>query len=214
MGVARAHAYGTSDHGAAAVAYEHAVDAAGEQPTAKQGADLADYRAQLELGRGETHAGIIDALRAVSLAPEPKDRFYSEMDLANGLRNLAESCDYRPLIDAKTVEDGADASAACRRVVALAQTAYGRAGATAVALGWANLANLMRDYQTGLDRRRQLIDWRASADAQMRHLADVHAAFASRCAGEPGISNLAPLHSRTSPGWPSGQIHSWRRPMP
>lgn len=34
IGVARAHEYGTSDHGAAAAAFEHAVDAAGEQPTA------------------------------------------------------------------------------------------------------------------------------------------------------------------------------------
>ena len=35
IGVARAHEYGTSDHGAAAIAFERAVDAAGEQPTAQ-----------------------------------------------------------------------------------------------------------------------------------------------------------------------------------
>ncbi len=45
LGVARAHEYGTSDHGAAAIALERAVDMAGEQPTAKQRADLAGSRA-------------------------------------------------------------------------------------------------------------------------------------------------------------------------
>ena len=48
-------------------------------PTAKQRADLADYRAQLEIGRGETEAGVIDALRAVHLATDAKDRFYAEL---------------------------------------------------------------------------------------------------------------------------------------
>ena len=165
IGVARAHEYGTSDHGAAAISFERAVDAAGEQPTAKQRADLAGYRAQLELGRGETETGIIDALRAVALAVEPKDRFYAELDLADGLQKLAESCDYRPLIDAKSSADGADTYAACRRAVAAARTAYERAATTAATLGWTHLVNETRGFQNRLDLRRQLIEMRAKGDA-------------------------------------------------
>ena len=41
IGVARANEYGMANHGAAATAFERAVDAAGAQPTAKQRADLA-----------------------------------------------------------------------------------------------------------------------------------------------------------------------------
>ena len=84
IGIARAHEYGTSDHGAAAVALERAVDTAGEQPTAKQRAALAGVRAQLEIGRGETEAGLVDALLAIRYAADPEDRFYAEFDLANG----------------------------------------------------------------------------------------------------------------------------------
>src|SRR5712671_7658472 len=86
IGIARAHESGTSDHGAAAVAFERAVDAAGEQPTAKHRADLANYRAQLEIGRGETEAGLVDALRAVRDTTDPEDRFYAELNLADGLQ--------------------------------------------------------------------------------------------------------------------------------
>jgi len=54
IGIARAHEYGTSDHGAAATAFERAVDAAGAQMTPKQNAELTGYRAQLEIGRGDS----------------------------------------------------------------------------------------------------------------------------------------------------------------
>jgi hypothetical protein len=164
IGLARAHALGP-DHGAAAIAFARAVDAAGEQPTAKQRADLAGYRAQLEIGRGETETGIIDALRAAALAVEPKDRFYAELDLSDGLQKLAESCDYRPLIDAKSSEDGADTYAACRRAVVAARTAYERAATTAATLGWTHLVNETRGFQNRLDLRRQLIEMRAKGDA-------------------------------------------------
>ena len=165
IGVARANEYGTSDHGAAATAFEHAVDIAGEQPTAKQRAELTGYRAQLELGRGETEAGIIDALRGVQLATSPQDRFYSELDLADGLQKLAESCDYRPLIDAKTSQDGTDTYAACRRAVAVARTAYQQAGATATSLGWTHLISEAQGFLNRLELRRLLIEQRARSDS-------------------------------------------------
>ena len=165
IGVARANEYGMADHGAAATAFERAVDAAGEQPTAKQRADLADYRAQLEIGRGETEAGVIDALRAVHLASDPKDRFYAELDLADGLQKLADSCDYRPLIDAKSSDDGTDTYGACRRAVAITRVAYQQAGATAKSLGWTHLTNEAQGFLNRLELRRLLIDQRAKGDA-------------------------------------------------
>ncbi len=67
IGVARANELGPADHGAAALAFDRAVDAAGEQPTEKQRATLAGYLAELEIERGELDAGVIDALLAVGL---------------------------------------------------------------------------------------------------------------------------------------------------
>jgi hypothetical protein len=150
IGIARAQEYGAFDHGAAAVAFERAIDAIGEQGTAKQNADLADYRAQLEIGRGEVEAGIIDALHAIDLAVDQKDRFYAELDFADGLTKLVQSCDYRPLIDGRSSDDGTDTYAACRRAVAATQTAYQRAGATAATLGWTFMVNQVRQFQNGL----------------------------------------------------------------
>ena len=165
IGIARAHEYGTADHGAAAAAFERAVDVVGEQPTAKQRADLTDYRAQLEIGRGETEAGIIDALRAVHFATDPKDRFYAELDLADGLQKLANSCDYRPLVDARTSQDGVDTYAACRRAIAVTRTAYQQAGATARSLGWTHLTNEAQGFLNRLELRRLLIEQHAKSSS-------------------------------------------------
>jgi len=167
IGIARAREYGTLDHGAAAIALERAVDAVGEEATAKQKADLAGYRAQLEIGRGEVEAGIIDALQAIDLAVDQNDRFYAELDFADGLTKLVQRCDYRPLIDAGSSDDGNDTYAACRRAVTAARTAYERAGATAATLGWTFMVGQVRQFQSGLELRRQLIEGRARIDARI-----------------------------------------------
>jgi hypothetical protein len=164
IGIARAHD-GASEHGAAAVALEHAADAAGEQPTLRQRVDLAGYRAQLELDRGETEAGLIDALRAAALTAEPKDRFFTEFDLGDGLQRLAASCDYRPLIDAKSSEDGAEVYGACRRAVAASRAAYERATATAASLGWTYMVNETNGLIHRLEMRRFLIEQKARGAA-------------------------------------------------
>ncbi len=104
-------------------------------------------------------------MRAVALAVDPKDRFYAELDLADGLQKLAESCDYRPLIDAKSSEDGTDTYAACRRAVTAARTAYDRAATTAAALRWTHLVSEAHGFQSRLEMRRQLIEMRAKGDA-------------------------------------------------
>ena len=124
IGVARAHAYGNLGHGAAALAFDRAVAAAGDLPTKKQRADLAGYLAQLEIGRGELEAGVIDALQAIRLSQDTKDRFYAALDLGSGLQKLAESCDYQPLIDAKSSDGRDDVYSACRRAVSAARSAY------------------------------------------------------------------------------------------
>ncbi len=165
LGIARAHEYGTSNHGAAAIALERAVDAAGERATPKQNLELADYRGQLEIGRGDLEAGIIDELRAIDLATDPKDRFYAELNLGDGLTKLVQSCDYRPLIDAESSQDGPETYAACQRAIAAAQAAYERAGATATALGWTFMVGFARQFQSELQQRRQIIQMHVDGDA-------------------------------------------------
>jgi hypothetical protein len=98
----------------------------------------------------------------------PEDRFYAELNLADGLQKLADSCDYRPLIDARSSKDGADVYAACRRAVDAAHLAYERAAATATALGWTHLVNEMRRFQSRLNLRRLLIDQSAKYDSPNR----------------------------------------------
>ncbi len=171
IGVARANENGPKDHGAAAVAFDRAVDAAGEQPSEKQRADLAGYLAQLEIGRGEPEAGVIDALSAIRLARDPKDRFYWELNLADGLYWLAESCDYRPLVDAKSIEDRDDVYGACRRAVAAARTVYQQASSTAAALGWTYLVEQQRKSESNLDLRGKLIN--SYAARQKRSFGDM-----------------------------------------
>jgi hypothetical protein len=163
IGVARANEYGPASHGAAALAFDRAVDMAGDHPSKKHRADLAGYLAQLEIGRGDLEPGIIDALAAIRVTNDLKDRFYFELDLADGLQKMAESCDYRPLVDANSSNDGDDVYGGCRRAVAAARSAYVRAEETATALGWTNLVRQARDFQSQLEIRGKLIDMHASA---------------------------------------------------
>lgn len=164
IGVARAHAYGTSDHGAAAVAYERAAAVASNAPTPKQRYDLIAYRAELEIGRGETEAGLIHALEALRTAPSDENRFYAELDVADALQRLSESCDYRPLIDERSFDPGETPYDACRRAVVAGQAGYARAAGHAASLGWRALATQARQFQFNLDMRRQLIDSRARGE--------------------------------------------------
>ncbi len=165
IGIARLHFQGGRNHGAAAAAFERAVDAAGAQPTAKQRVDIAGYRATLELARGDVEPGLINALRAVALSTDPKDRVFAELDVADGLQKLAESCDYRPLIDARSSDDGADTYAACRRAVAASRLAYERAIKTAAELGWTYIETQLRGIHGRLAIRLRLIDTKARGDA-------------------------------------------------
>ena len=168
IGVARANDNGLKDHGAAAVAFDRAVDAAGGSPTEKQRAALAGYLAQLEIGRGELEPGIIDALAALKLTRDPWDQFNAELNLADGLYHLAASCDYRPLRDDKSADDKDDVYGACRRAVAAARTVYEQAGSTAAGHGWTALVDAVRDFESGLDQRGKLIDMRASAESAQK----------------------------------------------
>jgi hypothetical protein len=203
IGVARAHAYGTADHGAAALAYEHAVAAAGDAPTPKQRYELIAYRAELEVGRGETEAGLLDALEAQRIAPGDDDRFYAEYDVASALEEFAKSCDYRPLIDERSFEPGETPYGGCRRALTSARAAYARAAATADSLRWQGLASQVRQAQARLDLRRQLIEGLARGQAAVE--AKLPAGFFSPqsagdvlvnrdfSAGASGLTNLPML---------------------
>ena len=165
IGMARAHSYGTRDHGAADQALENAIAAAGSAPARKQLHDIAAFRSQTLAGRGDLDAALVSALEAMMRAEEPADRFYAELDAASILLNFAESCDYQALVDARTSDDpSTDAWGACRRAVDAANGGFARAGNTARGLGWAALADQAQTFQRDLKMRLFLINQRAGAD--------------------------------------------------
>ncbi len=164
LGIARCHAYGTQHHGAAAAAFDRAVPAAGDHPTQKQQYELADYASQIQAFRGELDAALINGLEAIRLQNSAEQEFYAELDTADVLQKYAESCDYRKLIDAKTIDDvESEASwGACRRAVAAAKEHYGKAQKIARKLGWEFLDRQAADFRRKLDLRLSLIERQAS----------------------------------------------------
>ncbi len=169
IGIARAHIYGTADHGAAARAFASAEAAAGDQPSAKQRYELADYAAQLLTSRGELEAGLISALRAIRFAGGDDERFYARLDAGDALQKFAERCDYRKLVDAQSadeVADGGDGWGACRRAVAAAKSHYAEARQIAGRLGWDFLAAQAQGFLDRLEPRLFLIEQRASFEKQ------------------------------------------------
>ncbi len=161
IGLARSHAYGTSNHGAAAAAFDQAVRAAGDHPTDKQKYDMAGYNAQLNAGRGELDAALLDGLKAIHLAQNNADRYYAHLDTGDVLQKFAESCDYRKLVDASTSSDQ-DSYGACYRAVAAARRHYAEAGKIAQKLGWRFLQNQTTGMNNQLDMRLFLIKQKAS----------------------------------------------------
>ncbi len=163
LGIARSHAYGTRNHGAAAAAFEQAAAAAGNAPTRKQRYQMAGYLSQLQAGRGELEAALLNALEAVNLAQDNLERFYAFRDTADVLRNFAESCDYRKIVDAKTNSEN-DTWGACKRAVAAARSYYEKAGITANKLGWAFLEKESQQSAKWLDMRVFIINQKANSE--------------------------------------------------
>ncbi len=121
IGIARSHAYGTRNHGAAVSAFERAIASAGSKPTKKQRYEIANYSSQLQIGRGELKAALLNGLEAIRLAQDDAQRFYAYLDTGDILQKTAESCDYRKLVDAKSQSDK-DSWSACKRAVASAKS--------------------------------------------------------------------------------------------
>jgi len=161
LGIARSHAYGTRDHGAAAKAFTHAVKTAGDNPTDKQQYEMADYSSQLQSGRGELEPALLNALEAIELSRNDSELFYAYLDTGDVLQKFAESCDYRKIIDAKTFSEE-DEWGACKRAVASAESYYEKARLTANKLGWHFLEKESRGFISRLKPRLFLIDSKAS----------------------------------------------------
>lgn len=161
LGVARSHAYGTRNHGAAAAAFERAVASAGTTLTTKQRYDIADYSSQLQAGRGELEAALLNAIQATQLVQDDSQRFYAFLDVGDVLQKFAESCDYRKLVDAKTFSED-DSWGACKRSVGAAKSYYEKARNTAKILGWQFLEKQAQDFINQLDMRLFLISQKAS----------------------------------------------------
>lgn len=162
LGIARSHAYGTRNHGAAAQAFRRALESAGDEPTRKQRYEMADYAAQLQSGRGELEVALVNAIEANRLAQDDTERFYAQLDAGDVLQRFAQSCDYRKLIDAKTIDDEGDSWGACRRAVGAARSYYEAARDTAERLGWAFLVRQTEGFIDRLGPRLFLINQRAA----------------------------------------------------
>lgn len=160
LGIARSHAYGTRNHGAAAAAFERAVASAGNTPTQKQRYDMADYSSQLQAGRGELESALLNALEAIKLAQDDSQHFYAFLDTGDILQKFAESCDYRKIVDAKTNSEN-DSWGACKRAVGAARAYYEKARITANKLGWIFLEKESQDFVNQLETRLFLINQKA-----------------------------------------------------
>ena len=169
IGMARTYSYGTSDLGAAERAFQRAVEVAGANPTRKRRFEMADYASQLQERRGELEAALVSALEANRLAGNDEERFSAQFDTGGVLMQFANSCDYRRLVDAKSVSDLSDDGwGACRRTVAAASSYYARARDTAERLGWDYFQQMSEEFITGnLRARLSLIESKASIDKAM-----------------------------------------------
>jgi CHAT domain-containing protein len=196
IGIARA--YGTRDHGRAKEAFRRAVDIAGSDPTPKQSYEMADYASQLQAGRGELEAALVNAIEANRLARNDEERFYAQLNVGDVLQKFAESCDYRKLIDAKTSAEG-DSWGACRRAVRAAESYYAEARDTAKRLGWNFLSEQADGFISALGVRLSLINQRASLErvstAKAFTAQDVNNVLANEdfAAGASGLSEHSAL---------------------
>lgn len=162
LGIARSHANGILNHGAANEAFERAVVSAGMEPTPKQSYDMANYESQIQTGRGELEAALMNAFESIRLAQDNTDLFYAQLYMGDILQKFAESCDYRKLIDAKTYNAGEDSWGACRRAVSASKVYYMKAKQTAQELGWYFLVRETESFISHLDMRLHIIEQKAS----------------------------------------------------
>ena len=179
INVVRATVAGPRDHGAAAQALERAENAAGPQPTPKQQFELLSYQGQLKAVRGESESAMVDAAASILLATEPLDRYYAEWELAGALTDIAKSCDYRTVRDARSADDKDDQFGACRRAVSAAGQAFSRAASIADGSGWRFMADMSRRQMRNLAVREQVI---ASRDRFLKLQADNANIFTPRSA--------------------------------
>jgi len=166
IGIARAHAYGTADHGASAAAIATAIEIAGTQPTPKQRYEIADYSAQLQTGRGDLQSALINALDAQLLASSPDQAFYAALGVGDVLQKFAESCDYQKLFDARSHEDD-DPWGGCRRAATSAEHYYLHAQQLAEKLGWGALARQAAGFHSRLRSRLMIIESKARFDTMV-----------------------------------------------
>lgn len=164
LGMARSHAYGTRNHGAAAAAFDRALASTGGAPTQKQRYDMADYSSQLQTGRGELEPALLNALEAVKLAQDDAQSFYALLDTGDVLQKFAESCDYRRLLDAKSNSEN-DPWGACKRAVGAAESYYKKARMTANKLGWVFLEKESQGFINRLKDRLFLIHQKAKFES-------------------------------------------------
>jgi hypothetical protein len=160
-GVARVRMY-MREHGAAEIAFERAVDAAGKNPTSKQSFDVADIGSQLLEKRGEIEAALVEAMSAAYFAPDPDERFYADYGISEILYKFVTRCHHFPMRDARSTDDASIRWDACRRAGAAAEAASRQAERRAENLGWSGMVRLVREQRNSLEVQRRLLEEKAS----------------------------------------------------
>ncbi len=215
LGIARSHTYGTRNHGAAAAAIERAVASAGDEPTAKQNYEIADYASQIQGSRGELDSALLNAIEAIRTALDDADLFYAQLDAGDVLQKFAESCDYRKLIDAKTFGEE-DSWGACYRAVGAARKYYIDAQKTARRLGWHFLETEAEGFNQRLDMRLLLIERKASFEkmgqVNVFKAQDVRDVLVNKNfeAGASSLSDTLPIGALIDEVAPESQAHDPR----
>lgn len=112
------------NHDAASTAMEKAQEAAGANPERQQIADLAYYRSEMLLARGEPEAALPWAARAIRAADTPKGQVVAHLQSGNTFYAMVQQCEYEFAIER------------CRGAMEAAQRSYVRAEAIARRANW------------------------------------------------------------------------------
>lgn len=148
MGQARTKVYGLRDYGSAAIHIEEAVRLSALVEDKSYLFDALDYKAQIEISRGDLITAADTLNRAFSVATAIDDQallFFGYLDRAEVYQKLAEKCDYN-----RTFEP-------CYEALGLAKADYQQALTLSRKLGYHGLANETKGFLQRLEERRELI---------------------------------------------------------
>jgi CHAT domain-containing protein len=148
MGRARAEMYGLRDYDSAAMHIDEALRLGSALPDKNVLFDALDYKAQVQISRGDLVSATDSLNRAFSVAHDIEDKtllLYGHLDRADLYQKLAEKCDYQRTF------------APCYEALERSKADYEEMGRLARSLGYGGLVREAEGFLQRLEWRRQLI---------------------------------------------------------